>query len=209
MFKNRAEAGRMLAEKLSRYKDEDVVVYAIPPGGIVVAREIARSMKASLGCIVTRRIAHPFDSTYTIGAVAEDGHFIKNSADEIFVSPIWFKERINEEAKEARRRRALYCGKYGKISAINKTAILVDEGVETSLVFSLAIQELRDMQPKRIIAAIPVVPFAEATRIKETVDEIVAIHTPFYGDLGIEKYYDDFSSIDDEDVAGMLRQASN
>src|SRR3972149_4645573 len=124
IFKDRKEAGEKLAEKLRALKDEDMVIYALPRGGVVLGKEIAKALNKPLDLLVVRKVGHPTDPEYAVGAVAEDGHTVfseegKGPAKEL-------KESIEKERKEAERRRQVYTG--GKsISAKDKIAIIVDD----------------------------------------------------------------------------------
>src|SRR3972149_6377603 len=136
IFKDRIEAGQKLAEKLRALKDEDLVIYALPRGGVVLGKEIAKALGKPLDLIVVRKIGHPTDPEYAVGAVAEDGHMILSETGKQIEKEL--KESIEKERKEAERRRKVYTE--GKtISAKEKVAVIVDDGIATGLTMELAI----------------------------------------------------------------------
>jgi len=123
MFKNRVDAGRQLAEKLAKYRGQDAVVLALPRGGVVIGREIARALELPLDIAVARKIGHPLSPEYAIGAVDDTGAIILNDAETESVSQAWLSDEIEREKEEAVRRVKAYRGDRppvtisGKISA--------------------------------------------------------------------------------------------
>src|SRR5688500_12541154 len=103
MFVDRTDAGKKLAVALSRYKGQSVVVYALPRGGVVLGVEVARSLEAPLDLLVVRKIGHPFQPEYAIGAIAEDGYVVSNPAEIGTLDKRWFDRAAANELKEARR----------------------------------------------------------------------------------------------------------
>jgi predicted phosphoribosyltransferase len=206
-FKDRYEAGRELAEALAQHKKEDVVIYALPRGGVILGYEVAKRLEAPLEVIITRKVGHPFSPEYGICAVAEDGCITCNEKEVAYIDPTWFKEEVERERHEARRRREAYLRGHTPVSAKGKTVILVDDGVATGLTFLLSIKELKHQEPKRIIAAIPVAPLTAAEKIRTEVDELVALDVPrhFLGAVGA--YYEEFPPVEDEEVIEVLEKA--
>lgn len=206
-FANRTDAGRLLAKKLLRYKNQDVVVYALPRGGVPTAMEIGTSLNAPVDLIVVRKIGHPSLSEYAIGAIAEDGHMI-GSEDLETVDPAWLANEKTRLRAEAKRRREKYLAGRAPISAKGKIAILVDDGVATGLTLRLGIKELRHRSPSKLVVAVSVIPRSTADRIRMEVDELVALEIPedseFLGAVGA--YYGDFSPVEDDEVIALLNQ---
>ncbi len=205
-FKNRTEAGRLLAQALKQYCDQDVVVYAIPRGGVVVGIEIAHFLRAPLDLVITRKIGHPFQEEYAIAAVAEDGHMLGSKVQLQALDSVWLNQEIDRQRQEARRRREKYLGNRPKIDVQGKTAILVDDGIATGITLLLAIQELKHSKCKRIVVAVPVAPKSTAVQIKEEVDEFIALDIPevYLGAVGA--YYGNFAQVEDEEVIAILNQ---
>lgn len=206
IFKNREEAGRLLAKKLKTMKIDQPVVYGIPRGGLVCAREIAKTLKAPLSAIITRKIGHPESPEYAIGAVAEDGD-IELSPDSKTVDQDWLKRKIEEKKAEAKNRREYILGGKAPLPAESKTAIVVDDGLATGLTMLTALKEIKHLKPKRVIIAVAVAAREIAEKIKENGDEIVALEIPefFLGAIG--SYYKSFPQVTDEEARKIFNQA--
>ncbi|NTW72772.1 MAG: phosphoribosyl transferase, partial [Eubacteriaceae bacterium] len=175
IFIDRQDAGRKLAGALEGYKGEEVIVYALPRGGVVLGVEIAKRLGVPLDLIIARKIGHPYNSEYAICAIAEEGPPVCNKSEADRVDPIWLKEEIELGRKEIRRRREKYLGGMIRKSVEGKTAIIVDDGIATGLTMFAAIDELKSRKPKKIVVAIPVTPYDTAQRLKQKVDELVSL----------------------------------
>lgn len=210
LFANRAEAGRLLAEKLSHYQGKDVVVYALPRGGVVTAVEIGLCLNAPVDLITARKIGHPAAPEFAIAAIAEDGHMVGSEEELALVDPVWLEGAKEHQRAEARRRREKYLGGRAPISAKGKVAILVDDGVATGLTLRMGIVEIRHCHPERLVVAVPVVPKSTAMLLRSEVDELVALEIPeehaFLGAVGA--YYQDFSPVLDAEVIALLGRAA-
>jgi len=205
IFKNRIEAGQKLTEKLQGYKDnKEVVVYALPRGGVVLGKEIADALNTPLDILVIRKIGHPADPEYAVGAVAEDGHTIFSEEGEQIKNEL--KEIIEKEKKEALRRRSVYAGNK-TISAEGKIAVIVDDGVATGLTMELAINEIKHQKPKKIIVAVSVVPVDTAEKFKNKIDELFAlkIEKDYLG--AVAAYYENFPQVEDGEVIALMRSS--
>lgn len=208
IYEDRAEAGRLLAGALSRYKDQEVVVYALPRGGVATAVEIGRYLGAPVDLVIVRKIGHPGMPEYAIAAIAEDGHMLGSESELEALDPAWLEEAKARERAEARRRRERYLGDRETVPAQGKVAILVDDGVATGLTLRVGILELRHRQPRKLVVAVPVLPRSVADRIRAEVDDLVALQVPHDHDyLGaVGAYYRDFSPVEDEAVIAMMRR---
>src|SRR3989338_2074276 len=145
LFKNRIEAGQKLAEKLKKFKSrKDVIVLGIPRGGVEVAFGIAKSLKVNLSVVVTKKIGHPYESEFAIGAVSPGSYFV----DEAYT---------NGEMPEIK----------------NKIAVIVDDGLATGYTMIAAIKYVKSRSPKKIIAAIPVAAQDSYEKVKAIADEVV------------------------------------
>jgi len=204
LFKDRVDAGRRLAEALLSYKGQDVVVYALPRGGVVVGAEIANALEAPLDLIIVRKVGHPFSSEYAVAAVGEDGDIVTNPPEVETIDERWFKERVRIEQQEARRRRELYtCGRT-PVSATGKIAIIVDDGLATGLTMFAAVQEVSHSHPSRIVVAVPVAPPETVERMKEIVDDVLVLYvTPGFGSIG--SFYLRFDQVSDDEVIELLQ----
>lgn len=205
LFFNRHQAGKLLAEKLKQYHNnkEDVVVYALPRGGVVIAYEIAQALSAPLDLVITRKIGHPENPEYAICAVSESGELLCNEAERKLVGMEWIKHEAQRQIAEAKRRRQKYLGRES-LSAEDKIAIIVDDGVATGLTIKLAIKEIQKQNPAKIIVAVPVIPEDTAKELRSLVDELIALEIgkPFLGSIG--QYYHDFTQVEDEEVVKLL-----
>ena len=205
-FTDRTQAGKLLAKVLKTYQGKDVVVFALPRGGVVTALEIAKYLHAPLDLIITRKIGHPYQPEYAIAAPAENGHIIGTKSELASVDKQWLQEEIEKQGIEAKRRREIYIQNRKPVSAEGKIAILIDDGIATGLTMRVGILELKHHHPKKIIVAVPVIPRQTANILEKEVDEVVALDTPpedmFLGSVGA--YYDYFPQVSDEEVIDLL-----
>ncbi len=204
-FRNRTEAGKRLAQALNSYRDQDGIVYPLPRGGIPLGVEIARSLHMPIDLVIPRKLGHPFNPEYAIGAVCENGGMVCNEWEVSQVDPAWFQERIRSEREEAHRRRERYLDGRAPLPVQGKTAILVDDGIATGLTMRAAIRDLKQRHPARIVVAVPVAPEDTAAILKQEVDEVVALDIPHLYLGAVGAYYEDFSQITDEEVIDMLQ----
>ena len=208
IFKNRVDAGRRLAEALIRYKDEDLIVYALPRGGVVLGYEISKRLNAPLDLIITRKIGYPGNEECAVCAIAEDGHMICDSSGMGLIDSQWIQENAEKEIEEAKRRRLAYLKGRAPLSVTGKNAIKVDDGVATGLTLMLAIQELKHNNPKKIVVAVPVSSPTAALKIKQEAAELVVLDTPanFYA---VGAHYEGFPQLTDDEVIKIMELASH
>jgi predicted phosphoribosyltransferase len=204
-FRHRTDAGQKLARLLEKYRGRDVVVYALPRGGVPVAKEVARVLNCPLDLIIIRKIGHPGNPEYALGAVAEDGLLVANREDLALVDPQWFEAEKAKQLHEAKRRRELYLQGRKPVTASGKIAIIVDDGIATGSTMLVAVKKVRQEKPAKIVVAVAVSPKETAARFAAEVDEFVAVIIPeiFWGAIGY--YYDDFSQVSDEEVMALLK----
>lgn len=208
-FRNRIEAGQKLAVLLKNNINSEVVVYALPRGGVILGAEIAKSLNAPLDLIITRKIGHPRQKEYAIGAVAENGHSIFDKESASDVSEDYLIAEADKQKAEARRRREVYLGNRKPISAKGKTAIIADDGIATGLTMKAAIKELKlHFEPEKIIVAIPVIPKEFALELEQNEGvEVAALFADksFLGSVG--SYYKEFPAVEDEEVIKIMKEA--
>jgi len=204
-FKNRTHAGQSIAQLLKEYKGQDVVVYALPRGGVPLAVEIARYLNAPLDLIIARKVGHPYNSEYAIAAVSEDGSMLGNPYEINKVDKNWLEKEKEAQRQEATRRRLEYLKGLPEVSVKDKIAILVDDGIATGLTFRVGIRELKNRNPKKVIAALPVSPKDTANTLRKEVDEFVCVDVPEYYKGAVGCYYDDFSQLEDDEVIDTLQ----
>lgn len=205
-FKNREEAGQRLAERLLAYKDNpDVVIIALPRGGVVLGRVIADALHAPLDIIVPRKIGAPENEEYAIGALTEDGEVVWNEAEKQRYGEEILAIIAKEERKEAQRRLATYRRGLPVRILKDKIIILVDDGVATGYTIRSAIKTIRKESPQKIIVALPGGPEDTITALRNEVDEVVVLEVPAYF-AAVGQLYEEFPQITDEEVIGLLQR---
>lgn len=207
-FIDRHESGRLLAQALKQYKGEQVVVFALPRGGVVTASEIAKELDAPLEVLLAHKIGHPYQPEYAIAALSEGGYVMENPSEIQQVDPEWYKGAKEKEMAEIQRKRREYVKGKKSHSIREAIAILVDDGVATGLTMKAAILELKHRNPKKIVVAVPVAPKSTALELEAMVDEFVGLEVAsdwgFRGAIGA--YYRDFSQTDDSEVIALLEE---
>ena len=207
LFKDRTEAGKLLAKKLNEYQNKDAIVYGLPRGGVVIAVEIARYLHVPLDLIITRKIGHPFDPEYAIGALTLSGDIVGNR-ELSSVDPEWLVNTMKKEQHEIQRRKERYLQKEKPQSLKGKIAILVDDGVATGFTLLAGITELRHKKPSRLIVAVPVIPQSVAKIVAEKTDKLIALATPKDNDFlqSVGAYYATFTQVEDDEVVTILKR---
>jgi putative phosphoribosyl transferase len=209
-FRNRAEAGRLLAELLRDYAGrDDVVVLALPRGGVPVGYEVAKALGAPLDVFVVRKLGLPGHPELAMGALASGGLVVLNQGvtKALGIDEASVRRVIEAELEELQRREALYRGTSEPPDVAGKTVILVDDGLATGSTMRAAAQAVRQLDPKRIVVAVPVAAEETCDEFRDIVDEIVCGVTPrpFHA-VGL--WYDDFSQTSDEEVRELLADAA-
>jgi predicted phosphoribosyltransferase len=208
-FRDRTDAGRRLARVLQeKYPAQAGVVYALPRGGVVLGVEIARALDMPLDLIIARKIGHPENPEYAIGAVTEFGEPVVNELEVARLDPRWFAHEVEAQRREARRRHQLYGGGRTLLSAKDRLAIIVDDGIATGLTMMAAIRAAHALEPARLVVAIPVAPSDTAARLAREVDDVVALDIPEYYLGAVGAYYEHFPQTSDQEVIDLLRSAA-
>lgn len=210
MFRNREEAGRLLADRLSFYRDDPSgLVLALPRGGVVVGAVIARSLRLPLDVIIVRKLGAPGCPEYALGAVSETGSVFMNEAAlaEFHLSGRELDALIASQRSEIARQQALYRKGRPLPSLDGRAVILVDDGIATGATFSAAAAAIKSARAGRLIAAIPVGPRDSLGRISRQVDELVvlAMPEPFHA---VGQHYVDFGQVGDDEVLSALTQTA-
>ena len=209
LFTDRAAAGRALADRLQAYAGrKDVVVLALPRGGVPVAWEVARALDAPLDLLIVRKLGVPRQPELAMGAIASGGamyidpKIVANSG----VSARQLDEIVAAESLELIRRHALYCGKRQAVPVEGRTVIVVDDGVATGASMRVALVALRSAKPAWIVVAVPVAPPEAQELIGTAADEFLSVLSPpdFHS---VGQYYRDFAQTADEQVRGLLARA--
>ena len=205
-FRNRTDAGRQLAEKLAAYANRpDVLVLALPRGGVPVAFELARAFGAPLDVFLVRKLGVPGYEELAMGAVATGGVRVLN--DEIVrglgISEHEIDAVVARELLELSRRDRLYRGDRPLSDVAGRTVILVDDGLATGATMRAAVQALRQQQPGRIVAAVPTASPDTCQVLKAEADDVICAITPepFFA---VGHWYDDFTQTTDDEVRELL-----
>lgn len=208
-YKNRYEAGRILAQDLERLRDDpDVIVLGIPRGGVVVAFEVARALDAPLDVYITRKIGVPYNPELAIGAVASDGTvFVEHDlADHLGITPEYIEAETGRQREEIQRRLTLYRGERQAPELKGKIIIVVDDGIATGATVRVALRALRHQSPRKLILAVPVGPPDTISKLSHEADEVICPLTPssFWA---VSAFYAVFDQTSDDEVIHLLDQA--
>jgi putative phosphoribosyl transferase len=209
LFRNRAEAGRFLADKLAAYADgQDTVVLGLPRGGVPVAFEVASVLNAALDAFVVRKLGVPGQEELAMGATASGKVRVLNHEviSALRISDEAVASVLAKEERELERRERLYRRDRPQCRLDGKTVILVDDGLATGSTMRAAVQALKRHDPARIIVAVPVAAASTCEEFKNEVNEIVCATTPrpFYA---VGQWYEEFWQTTDEEVQELLRRA--
>jgi putative phosphoribosyl transferase len=207
-FEDREDAGRRLAERLVRYRDEHPIIFALPRGGVPVGYEIAHALDAPLDVFVARKLGAPGQPEFGIGAVAPGGVRVLNEdVVQRLGIPDDYLERITErETEEVERRVRHFRGERPEPAVGDRTVILVDDGLATGVTARAAVKALREREPRRLILAVPVCAAQTAELLGPEVDELICLEAlPDLGAIGF--WYRDFSQTSDEEVIELLARA--
>jgi len=211
-FLNRADAGRFLARELVRFRDRrDLIVLALPRGGVPVGYEIARALHAPLDGFVVRKLGVPGQEELAMGAVASGGIRVLN-AEVVAALGLDAREAIDRvtagENKELLRREERYRGARAFPELDGKTVILVDDGLATGAMMRAAARAVRKRKPARLIIAVPVGAESTYRKMRAEAEEVVCelLPHPFFG---IGQFYNNFRQTTDEEVRALLAQAAD
>ncbi|OCB37763.1 hypothetical protein A5676_16815 [Mycobacterium malmoense] len=206
VFRDRAEAGRVLANLLGAYRDRhDVIVLGLARGGIPVAWEVAAALHAPLDAFIVRKLGAPGHEEFAVGALASGGRVVVN--DDVVrglrITPQELRAVAEREGRELIRREAAYRDGRPPVDVAGKTVILVDDGLATGASMSAAVQALREAEPAHIVIAVPAAPESTCREFAGQVDDVVcaSMPTPF---LAVGESFWDFRQVTDDEVRGLL-----
>lgn len=206
-FGNRKDAGRRLADRLSQYRDEEPVVFALPRGGVPVGYEVARSLDSPLDVFVARKLGAPGQPEFGIGAVAPGGVrvLVEDAVRRLGIPDDYLERITEEETAEVERRMRLFRGERPEPEVRDRTVILVDDGLATGVTAQAAVEALRAYDPRRLVLAVPVCAAQTVELLGPEVDEFVCLESPT--DLGaIGLWYRNFEQVSDQEVVGLLER---
>ena len=194
------EAGSILAGRLKKFYDKNGLVLAVPRGGIPIAYQVAKELGFPLDIILTKKIGHPLNKEYAIGAVSLTDHFIVPHEQ---VSEKYIKEEIKKIRKRLLEMQYLFMGDSKPEPIRGKTVVIVDDGIATGNTLLSTVQMLRKSEPGKIIVAAPVASSSAVEKLSAVADEVVVVLIPteFFG---VGAFYEDFHQVSDEEVMYYL-----
>ena len=204
LFLDRTDAGRQLGDALQDERGRDTVVVGLARGGVQVAVEVARALEAPLDVVAVRKVRHPWQPEYALGAVTPGGVYVRGpnglTEDELALAVAAAEEQALELDRRLHVRRS-------SMSLERKTAILVDDGLATGATMIAAARWAKAARAGRVVAAVPLAAAASARLLRLEVDDVVALYTPrrFFG---VAAWYVRFPQIDDDDVLQLLDAAA-
>jgi len=210
LFRDRREAGRFLAGKLMTYADRpDVLVLALPRGGVPVAFEVARALHAPLDVFLVRKLGLPGHEELAMGAIASGNVQVVDLSlvKQLCVPNEAIQDVAAVERNELARQERLYRGNRPPLAVAGKTVILVDDGIATGSCILAAIASVRRQEAARIVVTIPVAPATACNAIRMEADEVISVAEPETF-LAVSQWYEDFSQTSDDEVCALLERSS-
>ncbi|HII93341.1 MAG TPA: phosphoribosyltransferase [Methanosarcina sp.] len=209
LFKDRVDAGKKLAKELSKYANRsDVLILALPRGGVPVAFEVAKELNVRMDVFIVRKLGVPGNEELAMGAISSDNIRVLN---EDVVRSFQIPERVinmvsENELKELERRERAYRGDRPKPEISGSTVILIDDGLATGATMRAAAAAIKTKNPAKIVVAVPTGAPDTCELFRKEVDEVICVATPepFYG---VGAWYGNFSQTTDEDVCELLDKA--
>jgi len=206
-FRDRHQAGRVLADKLAHHRgSKNLLVLALPRGGVPVAFEVAHALQAPLDIFVVRKLGFPGHEEYAMGAIASGGVRVMNPMPGITVSPQAVAAVVAREEAELVRRELLYRDGRPAVSIQGRTVIVVDDGLATGSTMLAAVEAIRQQHPAHLVVAVPVGAEETCEQLRAKADEVVCAATP-YPFRAVGLWFRDFPQTSDDEVHQLLEEA--
>ena len=204
MFKDRIDAALQLAEKLKIFKGKDVVVLAIPKGGLPVGAIIARALNAPLDVVLSKKIGHPLNKEYALGAVSLENMVLNKHLD---IPKRYIMEETKNIRKKLQKRYDLYHKGYPPIALQDKTIIIVDDGVATGNTLKVTAELVHGQHPKKTIVAIPVAPLGAVQNLEDSnfIDKVICLETP-PNFRAVGQFYGEFDQVSEAEAIQLLEE---
>lgn len=199
MFKNRTAAGKLLVEKLQNY-DSKAILLAIPRGGVPVAVPIAKALHLTLALVLTKKIGHPQNKEFAIGAASLTDYFV---TDEPGVSSQYIEAEVKKVRERLKIMKTIFQHDFTSLTIENKVVILVDDGMATGRTVLHTVHLLRKYKPKKIVLAVPVALSSAVDLLQDNIDELIVLNiaSDFHA---VGFYYEDFTEVTDSEVCRLL-----
>lgn len=201
-FINRLDAAMKLSKRLDKYRGQNGVILAVPRGGVPIGFYLARYLDFELDLLMTKKLGHPLNQEFAIGAVGLEDSIIEETEN---VPPEYIKQKSSEIHEQLKKRYKDFMGEKGPLQLKGKIVIVVDDGIATGRTILATIKMLRSKQPNKLVVAVPVASKQAAERISKEVDEFICLHmpVPFFG---VGRFYKDFNQTTDEEVTDLLKE---
>lgn len=206
MFRDRIEAGHVLADRLLKYKNTEGIVLAVPKGGVPIGYVVANELSLPLELILSKKIGHPINKEYAIGAVSLWGSFVTPHTD---VPQSYVKEETTRIKSYLKRMQNTFMGGQPPATLKGKTIIVIDDGIATGNTLLATINMIRMQQPARIVIAVPVSTQSGYNMISKNCDELVSIIIEKQYFRGVGAYYQNFPDVSEEEVNYYLTKNRN
>ncbi len=206
IFKDRKEAGFLLAKQLQKYKGaKDVIILAIPRGGLEIGNALAKELSLPLDVVIVKKLGHPFNPELAVGAVGLDGELVLNEDVAFDVLKDYIEQERKRLGAEVGRRYKFFRNEIKPPNLKDKIVIIIDDGIATGATASLCVRIVKKATPKKVILAIPVGPVDGVEKLREVADEVICLQTPeFFGAVG--EYYENFQQVEDEEAKAYLEE---
>ena len=206
MFEDRIDAGTQLAEKLAKFKNENVVVLAIPRGGLPIGAIVAKAIKAPLDVALTKKIGHPSHKEYGIGAVSLEDIILTNTKG---VTEVYIEEEVAQIRKKLKERYKQYYRTRTPENIKGKTVIIVDDGIATGNTLLATVALIQKQKPKKIVVAVPVAPNSVIPKIESNpnVNEVICLLAP-YNFKAVGQFYKNFEQVSDSEAIALLEESN-
>ncbi|RIJ43072.1 phosphoribosyltransferase [Pontibacter oryzae] len=202
IIRNRQEAAELLAIQLAKYKGQKGVVLAIPRGGVPLGAYIANQLGMPLEVTLTKKIGHPQNSEFAIGAVSLDSVVVDERAD---VSEIYIAEETTRIRRSLKEKYKLFMGERQHIPLGDRVVIIVDDGIATGKTLEATIKLIKKEQPRKIVVAVPVAPPSAGEHFSQLADDFVCLMLPS-GFQAVGQFYEEFGQVSDDEVVKLMQE---
>ena len=206
IYPDRRAAGKLLAERLASIVETKPIILSLPRGGVIIGAEVAKALDAEHDLVICRKIGAPYNPEVAIGALTQDGQLLQDDVviDALAITKGYLETQIRLGLKEIDRQLSRFRGEKPFPDLLNKTVVLVDDGLATGFTMEAAVEFTRRMEPSRIIIGIPVGAAEAIVKLKAKVDQIVCplIPVKFWA---VGQFYQNFNQVKDEEVKKLFK----